>query len=145
MFLEVVQPTLSKHWREQKEILTVLTESVFPSQQHITIMTYSHQKMHIKSRNISISFADKTGQLTTPSLTNNNSSKQSSKNNACFECLNWLVNGKWHIFPHRVNTPNQSPKICHLWSCRQPLQLHGVFWANVWNITVHILCVKRLG
>jgi len=41
----------------------------------IIIMIYSHQEMHIKSTNISLSSADNKEQLRTPSLTNNNSSK----------------------------------------------------------------------
>ena len=42
----------------------------------IIIMIYSHQEMHIKSTNISISSADNKGQLRTTSLTNNNSAYQ---------------------------------------------------------------------
>jgi len=41
----------------------------------IIIIIYSRQEMHIKSTNISTSSADNKGQLRTPSLTNNNSSK----------------------------------------------------------------------
>jgi len=44
----------------------------------IIIIIYSHQEMHIKSTNILISSADNKGQLWTPSLTNNNSSKNNT-------------------------------------------------------------------
>jgi len=42
-------------------------------------------KMHIKSTNISISSADNKGQLRTPSLTNNNSSKNNTEALCCVE------------------------------------------------------------
>ena len=49
------------------------------------IIIYSHQEMHIKSRNISMASADNKGQLRTPSLTNNNSSKNNTEALCCVE------------------------------------------------------------
>jgi len=51
----------------------------------IIIMTYSHQEMHIKSTNISVSSADNKRQLRTASLTNNNSSESNTEALCCVE------------------------------------------------------------
>jgi len=51
----------------------------------LVIMIYSHQELHINSTNILISSADNKGQLRTPSLTNNNSSKSNIEALCCVE------------------------------------------------------------
>jgi len=51
----------------------------------IIIMIYSHQQVRIKSTNISVSSADKKGQLRTRSLTDNNSSRSNTEALCCVE------------------------------------------------------------
>jgi len=56
-----------------------------PGKGRYYVVVYSHQEMQIESTNISISSADSKGQLRTPSLTNNNSSKSNTEALCCVE------------------------------------------------------------
>ena len=64
-------------------------------------MIYSHQEMHIKSTNISISSADNKGQLRTSSLTNNNSSKSNTEALCCVEISQLTSAFLWRYEPVR--------------------------------------------
>jgi len=80
----------------------------------LIIIIYSHQEMHIKSTNISISSADNKWQLRTPSLTNNNSSKSNTEALCCVEILLCCLFAGQNISLNHFSVAHSRPTSCLL-------------------------------
>jgi len=98
----------------------------------ITIIS-SHQEMHIKSTNISISSANNKWQPRTPSLTNNNSSKSNTEALCCVEILLCCLFAGQIISLNHFSVAHSRPTSCLL-GCA----IHSTF-ARISNY----LCCER--